>query len=465
MRNPEARIMIAALHGASGKTVITLGILRALTQRGRVVVPYKKGPDFIDPGWHTAACGQVSRNLDSYFMTPECICGLIRQRARPNHLSIIEGAMGLFDGLDVEGSSSSAHIAKISATPVLLVVDATRMTRTAAALVLGCQQFDPDLVIAGVILNKVRGLRQKELMTTAIEQTCGIPVVGAVLLDERLSMASRHLGLVSSTEAPLREEALDNIANAVSRYVDLAAIERLAAKAPPLPRGVTTQESPSFLQQRTRMGVIRDDAFCFYYEENLEALARQNVELVFIDSLKDKELPQSIHMLYIGGGFPEVFAAQLQNNQALRASIYAAVKRGLPVYAEGGGLMYLGKTLEFEGVRYNMVGALDLNTRMRQERLAHGYTELQATASSSWFEGGTLLKGHEFRHAEVEGFGPQAMLMFNTVRGTGIVSGREGFYQHNTLALTTHVNAYASPAWAPALAAQARAYKARTLSL
>lgn len=453
------RIMTAALRGRSGKTVITLGLLRAFTRQGLVVQAYKKGPDFIDPGWHKAAGSRVSRNLDSFFMTPEQIRGVVHQTSEASNLSIIEGAMGLFDGMDLAGSSSSAEIAKITKTPVLLVIDTTRMTRTAAALVLGCQLFDPAVQIAGVILNRVRGKRHEALIRESIETTCTIPVVGAIPVDARLSIPDRHLGLVSSTESPSMEQGqlLDAIADTIEKYVDLDAVLTLAQQAQPLEYASGKSSSTQTGHQdasRPRIAVVRDKAFCFYYPENLEALEAAGAELVYCNSLEDASLPQAIHALYIGGGFPEVFARELEANGSFCASVKNLIEADLPVYAECGGLMYLGRSLEFEGAVTNMVGALPFDTVMQESRQAHGYSVLEATDGS-----GLGLTGHEFHHSKVVNLDPALKLLFANTRGTGIRDKQDGLCYKNVLATYTHVNAYASPQWAEQFVKQARLHQ------
>lgn len=484
------RLMIAALHGRSGKTVITLGLLRALSRSGKKVQAFKKGPDFIDPGWHQIACGRTSRNLDSFFMTPEQIRTIVGENSEACNVSIIEGAMGLYDGLDVEGSSSSAQIAKITNTPVILVVDVTRMTRTAAALVWGCQQFDPEVNIAGVILNRVRGPRQEQLVREAIEQYCKVPVVAALPVDAGLTIPDRHLGLVSSAEAEEREQTLDGIAKVIEEYVDCDALLAIAQKVRPLSfkksalkHSEREKEAPRIagVKEAPRIAVVRDAAFCFYYEENLQALKDEGAELLFVNSLEDKALPPDIHALYIGGGFPEEFALQLEANESFKHSVKEAVEAELPVYAECGGLMYLGTSLEYKGLSAKMVGALKLNTRMQEKRQAHGYSIMKscrdeswleasamqdaaieakhADVYSSWIQEGTTLIGHEFHHSKVEGLCPKRPLVFCNTRGNGIINKHDGITYKGVLAVYTHVNALASPQWAKQFVAQARRFQ------
>ena len=456
--------MVAAPHGRSGKTVLTLGLLRALRRQGCAVQPFKKGADFIDPGWHTVAAGRTSRNLDRYFMEPDQIRAVVRGASAGADVCVVEAAMGLYDGLDAEGSTSSAEIAKITATPVVLVLDVTRMTRTAGALVLGCCAFDPDVRIAGVILNRVRGARQRALVTEVIERTCGIPVVGAVPADARLNVPDRHLGLVTSGETDERERLLDGIADVVAEWVDLDAVRAIAASAGELPAAAGSGlvgDAADAPGARATIAVVRDEAFSFYYPENLAALERAGARLVFVRSLGDEALPSDVDGLYVGGGFPEEFAEQLQANEAFRRSVRERAEHGLPVYAECGGLMYLGRRLVHRGRSYDMAGVLGLDTVVQDRQTAHGYARAVVGASGSWLDPGMVLVGHEHHHSQATDLDPALRFAYAVERGRGIVPGFDGACTGNVVAVYLHVNALASPAWAPSFVRAAERYRAR----
>lgn len=453
--------MLAAPRGKSGKTVLTLGLLRMWNAQGIAVKPFKKGPDFIDPGWHGLAAGLPSRNLDGFFMTPSQQCDVVRQASAGCRLAVIEAAMGLYDGLDVEGSCSSAEVAKATSTPVVLVMDVTRTTRTAAALVMGLVHFDPDVAIKGVILNQVAGSRQERLVRSSIESACNIPVLGALPKDERMTIPDRHLGLISSTEAQGAQKTLDGIAALVASCVDHEAILAVAEGADPLPKSAPSLAAPAHKGARPLIAVIRDDAFCFYYEENFEALAQAGARLVFVDSLRDASLPPDVCALYIGGGFPETFAARLEGNAGFRASVRAHASAGMPVHAECGGLMYLARRLVVEDKSFEMAGVLAMDTQMRQHRLAHGYSVMRATEAHPWIAAGTLLKGHEFHYSQVSNLDPRLRFVFESERGFGIDGVRDGICQGNVVATYTHVNALASPAWAQSFVEQARRFQKR----
>ncbi|HBT95981.1 MAG TPA: cobyrinate a,c-diamide synthase [Coriobacteriia bacterium] len=506
------RLMLAAPHGKSGKTVLTLGLLRSLSNAGKSVQAFKKGPDFIDTGWHTLAAGRVGRNLDAYFMDPEQIVGLVRDLSEGVRLSFLEGAMGMYDGLDVEGSCSSAELAKVTDTPVVLVMDVTRMSRTVAALVLGCQNLDPDLKIRGVILNKVRGSRQENLVRAAIAKYCGLPVIGAIPNNDALVIPDRHLGLLSSSEVDAIDGVLDEMAEVVSRYVDMDALVAIADAAGPLPparygdrgeagacgklsepRDDTARNRPvsrsihgellgavysnppinlpsihmqiapcfsigSIEQQKPRIAVLRDPAFCFYYQENLDALREQGAELVFVNSLQDRSLPADIHACYIGGGFPEVFADVLEANAGFLRSLKNHARRGLPIYAECGGLMLLSRSITDKGKTYNMAGILPMDTIMRKQRQGHGYSSIAFDKPNNWFEQGTVLKGHEYHHSEIINRDAALNCACKVLRGRGFGDTREGISHGEVFASYTHVNVFASPIWAQRMVEKARAF-------
>lgn len=452
------RLMIAAPHGRSGKTVLTLGLLRALSDRGLAVQPFKKGPDFIDAGWHGAAARRDARNLDCFFMDDPTLRAVLSTAGRGADLCVVEGAMGLFDGLDVEGSSSSAEVAKRLGLPVVLVVDVTRMTRTTAAVVQGLAGFDDGLTVAGVLLNRVQGARQEKLVRAAVERYCGIPVVGALPKDARMDIPDRHLGLTSSTEARDKDAFLDDIAAVVQQHVDLDALLRIAAAAPPVPdEGPPRRPAALADGARVKIAVVRDRAFSFYYPENLQALEDAGAQLVFADSLEDASLPEDACGLYVGGGFPEVFAEQLHGNAAFRASVRRFAERGLPVCAECGGLMYLARRLTCARGTYDMAGVLDLDVAMEEKRQGHGYAVAVAGEDHPWLPAGTVLTGHEHHHSRVARCGSPMRFAYENVRGRGIAGRCDGAVRDNVVASYLHVNALASPSWAAGFVGAARA--------
>ncbi|WP_165056477.1 MULTISPECIES: cobyrinate a,c-diamide synthase [unclassified Adlercreutzia] len=453
------RIMVSASHGKSGKTVITLGILRALEKRGWAPQPFKKGPDFIDAGWHGVAAGRASRNLDAFFMDPARLRAVMCEASAGAGVAVVEGAMGLYDGMDASGSSSSAEVAKQTATPVVVVLDATRMTRTAAAITLGLICFDAEVRIAGVILNRVRGPRHERVMRESVEACCDVPVIGVVPDDERLRIADRHLGLVTCLESEAAEALCEAAAALVEESIDLDALLAIAASAPPLeaaprcaahvaPTATQAQASAQAEAARPLIAVVRDAAFSFYYPENLRALEQAGARLAFVDSMRDASLPEGASGLYVGGGFPEAFAAQIEANASFRASVRAFAADGGVACAECGGLMFLGRRLHADGRAYEMAGVLDFDVVMEQARQGHGYAVARATDAHPWLPAGTVLTGHEHHHSRVVA-GPGAhRFAYENVRGRGVERGRDGICAGNVVASYLHVNALASPGWA-----------------
>lgn len=459
------RLIIGAPQGRCGKTTVTLGILRALSRQGYQVQPYKKGPDYIDPSWHSAAAGRVSRNLDPFLMTQEEICRSIALHSGGCQFSIIEGAMGLFDGLDLEGSASTAELAKITASPVLLVVDATRITRSTAAIVMGCQHLDPEINIAGVILNKVARLRHEKIARESIEKYCHIPVVGAIPKDAMLSIPDRHLGLVTQGEMDETEGLLEHLADVISESTNLSDIISLASTAP----GLVNIPKAEFLSlseyQKSknacppRIGIIRDAAFSFYYPENLEALESQGAELIPFSALTQDHLPSELDALYIGGGFPEVFAEQLANNKALRQDICTAGEGGLPIYAECGGLMYLGRSILIGEEKHEMVGLLPLDTQMEKKPQGHGYTIMKGTENNLWFNQ-MQIRGHEFHNSRVINLDTTKVKFgFTIEKGSGINDKHDGVCYKNVLAAYNHIHAMGTPNWAEQMLKLAHQYR------
>lgn len=446
------RLVIGAPQGRSGKTTFTLGLLRALSRQGIPVQPYKKGPDYIDSSWHTAAAGVTCRNLDSFLMNKRDICQSVVKNTLNESVAIIEGSMGLYDGLDLAGSSSTAEVAKITQSPVILIVDATRMTRSIAAMVMGYQHFDPEVKIVGVIINKVARARHERVARESIEQFCKIPVLGAIPKDANLSIPDRHLGLVTNGEMAATEELLERLADVICEHVDLHRLLQLAQAAPELPTFGFDANAKSWTSGNrtgaTKIAVLRDQAFSFYYPENLEALMEYGAELVFVDSMKETELPLDIDGLYIGGGFPEVFAAQLERNLSLREEIRLAAESGLPIYAECGGLMYLGRSVRTSEGEYKMVGLLPFDTQMESKPQGHGYTLMSPSKGNFWFDESQVIKGHEFHNSRVINLDENVKFAFEIEKGHGLDGKHDGICYKNVLAAYNHLHALGCPEWA-----------------
>ena len=458
MKNRLPRVVIAALRGGSGKTTLAIGLIAAWRERVGQVVPFKKGPDYIDAGWLALAAGQPCYNLDPFMMNEEQILQSFCERTRLADGAVIEGNRGLYDGMDAAGTCSTAALAKVLQAPVLLVVDATKITRTAAAAVLGCQHFDPEVQIRGVILNRVAGARHEEMLRTTIEQYCGIPVVGAVPKVKEDAFPERHMGLVTALEHPEARDAVLSRIRVVEKYIDLDRVVAVARQAPVLiwEGGLRPRRMTKAYRQPV-IGVIKDSAFQFYYPENLEALEVRGARVLEVNSLRDESLP-GLDALYIGGGFPETHAEQLAANGRFRESLRSAIESGLPVYAECGGLMYLGRNLHVGDRTYPMVGALPMDFRLMGRPQGHGYTMVEVVEANPFYAVGLMLRGHEFHYSRVDDPDPSGLAMaFAVRRGIGILDGKDGVCYKNILATYTHIHAIGSPEWAEGLVQRALA--------
>ena len=448
--NPP-RIIIAALRGGSGKTILSLGLTSAWKAMGHRVAAFKKGPDFIDSGWLSFAAGRPCYNLDPFLMNPQQILTSMLQNSTGADISVIEGNRGLFDGLDLDGCCSTGELGKILKSPVILIVDVTMATRTVAALVMGCQKFDPELKIRGVILNRVAGLRQESLAKNAVEQYCGLPVVGAVPKLRQNIFPERHMGLVPHLETDYAGKAIAWARSIAEKHLDLKALWNLAHEAAPLDcpsEERNDQKALLFPQPAPRIGVIRDKSFWFYYPENLDHLKRLGAHLVEINSLEDRVLP-AIDALYIGGGFPETQAQVLADNVTFRGSLKEAIAGGLLVYAECGGLMYLGERLVVDGKEFPMVGALPLSLILEKKPQGHGYTVLEVTDKNPFYSVGESLKGHEFHYSKaVIHPSNDTRTVFKVIRGAGLDGQKDGLCRKNVLATYTHIHAGGNREWA-----------------
>jgi cobyrinic acid a,c-diamide synthase len=434
--------------------MVSLALCAAFRKRGLSVQPFKKGPDYIDPSWLTSAARRKCRNLDLFLMSEETLLASFQQACQGADLALVEGAMGLYDGVDSAGEGSTAHLARLLNIPVILVVNSARMTGSIAAMVMGYQCFQPDINIAGVILNNVSGSRHEHKLMAAIEQYCRIPVVGSVPRDPDLSMAERHLGLIPFPEADESESIAERICCKLEPHLDLDRIMAIARSAE-----VDFRDPPTSFESRTglaKIGVMLDPVFNFYYPENLEALSRAGAELAFINSLRDR-LPE-IDGLYIGGGFPEFFLDKLEANRGLRWDIGDAVDSGLPVYAECAGLMYLCRGICWKGQRHEMVGVIPAEVEISQRPQGHGYVVAEVTGENPFLPIGLTIRGHEFHHSKLaESNGLD--FAYRIRRGQGINGNADGIVHKNVFAAYTHLHALGTPQWADAfvsLASQKR---------
>ena len=436
-------IVIAGVRSGVGKTTIATGIMGALKRRGHQVQPFKAGPDYIDPSYHQLACGVPSRNLDTWLLPHPTVTELFRRAGVGDRVCVVEGVMGVFDGhssLTEEGST--AQLAKLLDAPVILIADAAKVARSVAAEVLGYQQFDPDLRIAGVILNGVGGPRHLEFCQPQIEETTGLPVLGYLPRREEFVQPERHLGLIPTVEGTVVQEWYDSVIAQVEETIDIDAILSLAATANP-PDGAP-QVYPAVPQPgRARIALARDKAFSFYYQDSLDLLEAWGAELVPFSPLEDETLPPEVGGVYIGGGFPEMFARELAENTPMLASMRDALAREIPVYAECGGLMYLGKSLsDLEGTDYPMVGALPVVSSMSNRRLTLGYREVEASADTPLLKAGQRVRGHEFHWSVLEEQPGHDQAVYRVVDQAG---RPEGFRVGSVWASYIHIHLGSAP--------------------
>ncbi|MBP8297675.1 MAG: hydrogenobyrinic acid a,c-diamide synthase (glutamine-hydrolyzing) [Burkholderiales bacterium] len=456
--NALPRLLISAAHKSSGKTTVSVGLCAALAGRGLAVQAFKKGPDYIDPMWLGQACGRDCRNLDPFLMEDEEILALFRRHAAGAGISIVEGNKGLYDGLALDGSNSNAALAHVLGLPVVLVIDARGMTRGVAPLILGYQAFDRGLRIAGVILNNLGGTRHEAKLRAVIEHYTDVPVLGAIGCDARLDIGERHLGLVPNRELGDAARRIADIGSRITAQVDLDRVIAIAGSALPLapasplvPAARPSRSAARARQQAVRIGVARDQAFGFYYPDDLDALRAAGAELVDIDTLHDLRLPP-LDGLFIGGGFPEVFMDELEANAGLRAQIRDAIEGGLPVYAECGGLMYLARSLTWKGRTCLMVGALPGDAVMHDKPVGRGYVRLAETGRGPWSAGvdgpAAELRGHEFHYSSLDNLGPDVEFAYRVLRGHGIDGEHDGIVHRNVLASYSHLRSVGGNDWA-----------------
>ncbi len=458
----QPRIIIGALRGGSGKTILSLGLIAAWREKGYRIAPFKKGPDFIDAGWLTFAAGRSCHNLDPFLMNYDQIIESFLSHSNNADLCLIEGNRGLYDSLDLDGLYSTAELAKLLKSPVLIVLDVTMATRTMAAVIKGCQVFDPDLNISGVILNRVAGSRQETLIISAIEKYCGTPVVGSIPRLKENLFPERHMGLVPYQERRQSEKAIAWAKTVVEENLDLDTIWVLAHDVGPLEKGNQYQENGASEIPNAgspRIGFIRDSSFWFYYPENLDQLENLGAILVEVNSITERELPD-LDALYIGGGFPETQAKALADNKRFRDSLKQKIELGLPVYAECGGLLYLGERLIVNENTYPMVGALPLTSVLEKKPQGHGYSILETTRQNPYYQVGEVINGHEFHYSKAVMTDEEDVnFVFKVSRGHGVDGRRDGLCKKNLLATYTHIHAAGNPGWAKSVFRAALDYR------
>jgi len=439
--------VIAGVRSGVGKTTIASGIMGALTRRGYRVQPFKAGPDYIDPSYHQVACGVPCRNLDTWLLPHGVVVELFQRATSGRDIAVIEGVMGLYDGhSSLNEDGSTAELAKLLGAPVVLVADASKVARSVAAEVLGFQHFDPQVRIAGVVLNGVSTLRHLEFCRPQIEATTGLPVLGYMPYRDDLRQPERHLGLIPTVEGTVVREWYDRLIAQVEETIDLERILHIAADAhtPAAEPIIYPYESRS---KRAAIAVAMDRAFSFYYKDSLDLLEAWGAELLPFSPMEDARLPEGAGGVYIGGGFPELYARELAENVAMKESVREAARRGIPIYAECGGLMYLGESLtDFQGVRHELVGLIPVSSSMPGSRLVLGYREVEALADGPTLRRGHRVRGHEFHWSIQEGTPSARSAAYTVLNQEGRL---EGFRLGSVWASYIHIHLGSDPSLAP----------------
>ena len=454
-------IYISAAKRNSGKTTISIALSRLLSNRGFSVQTFKKGPDFIDPMWLNIASRNRTYNLDFYFMSEDKIRNHFLKYSLSSDISIVEGNHGLHDSIDMLGKSSNASMSKLLGLPVILIIDAGELNRGVVPLILGYKEFDKNVDIKGIILNKVHSQRHEKNLLKVIKHYTDLKIFGSIINNSEFSIKQRHLGLLSTMSGLEIENLVDKTANIIADYVDLEGIIKISKAAD---KNYTKDQKKYVIklinnadkEKNRRNGLIKiglafDNAFNFYYNENLEALENLGCELIKFSPISDKYLPD-IDALYIGGGFPEIFSKELQDNKSIRNEIKQKIEEGLPVYAECGGLMYLCKSIAYENVLNEMVGVIEADVKLTKKPKGHGYTKLTPYSygkekEARWFDKIKLIKGHEFHHSFLEIPQNNYQFIFKMKKGYGVDGFSDGITYKNLLAGYTHMYSPSSPGW------------------
>lgn len=439
----KPRLVIAGTHSGAGKTSVATALMAAFTRQGLYVQPFKVGPDYIDPTFHNFITSRSSRNLDSWLLPAPTLCGLFSRHA-PNSdegLSIVEGVMGLFDGQGTTHQGSTAHVAELLAAPVLLVLNAEGMSRSAAAMVAGYKNFHPGVSLAGVLLNKVSGERHYRILKDCIESLGNVPCLGYLPKNEAFALKRRHLGLIPGEEVTDLGIRLGLLADAAEQCFDLPGILALARSAPawgcqPLP--------PERPLGHIRLGVAQDKAFSFYYQDSLDLLRELGAEIIAFSPLSDAALPSDLGGLYLGGGFPELFAAGLAANETMRNAVKNALEQGLPAYAECGGMLYLGGALtDGDGTTHPMTGFFPFQAEMTKRLQHFGYVEANFDSACLLAPESTSVRAHEFHYSRIQDTDAQAPAL--TLRKADGSSWRGGWRRNNVFAAYPHIHFYSDP--------------------
>jgi cobyrinic acid a,c-diamide synthase len=438
-------IVVAGTKSGCGKTTVSLGLMAALVKRGLKVAPFKVGPDFIDPGHHSRIAGVGCRNLDGWMLSRNFNLDVFAKGMKDADIAVVEGVMGLFDGYDGKSEAgSTAQIAKWLGLPVILLVDAASMARSAAAIVMGFEHFDAELTYAGVIFNHLGSGRHLQYLKEAVQDRIEMPCLGGILRNTAIAIPERHLGLVTREDHPLAEENIDRLADLIEKSIDLDLLLNDLADVD-LP-GQTKERPPKRIEKMVRIAVARDNAFCFYYADNLDLLEQQGAELVFFSPMVDQNLPQNIDGLYLGGGYPELFAEKLSENAALRDRVKEKSADGMPIYGECGGFMYLCEELiDLNNNRYRMSGCFPFATRMFTRLKALGYREITLSRNTVIGNAGLTIRGHEFHYSELTNLSQDVATVFSITDRSGMDKTPEGYLINHTLGSYNHLHFGSQP--------------------
>ena len=440
MSDGRRAFILAGTGSGCGKTTVTLGLLRVLQQRGMRVQPFKVGPDYLDTAWHTAVTGVESRNLDSFMLPAPTLNALFNQQMQAADIAVIEGVMGLYDGYGTDPDyCSSAALAKQLGVPVILLVDGKAVSTSIAATVMGFQHFDPALTIAGVIVNRVNSDSHYQLLKHAIEHYCGIPALGYVPVTAGVALPERHLGLVTARESVIDSQSWRDFAGSIAQTLDIDKLLSLST-LPALPEGQWPALPARDEGEGITLALADDEAFNFYYPDNIELLRNTGVKIVRFSPLHDAKLPEC-QMLWLGGGYPELYARALSANRSMLDAIRSANQRGVAIYAECGGLMYLGSTLrDAAGDIHSMVGVIPGHSEMGKRLTRFGYCEATASQPMLLADAGETLRGHEFHYSD---FTPEqdAVMQCRKTRDGRMLSQWQGGWQvGNTYASYLHIH-------------------------
>ena len=441
---------IAAAHKSSGKTTLSIGLTAALRQADKTIQTFKKGPDYIDPLWLSRASGRPCQNLDFFTASTSHIQQQFVTHSAGSDAILVEGNMGLFDGISVDGSDSNAAMARLLDLPVVLIVDCSGTSRGIAPLLLGYRQFDPKLRFAGVILNKVAGRRHESKLVEMVETYTDFDILGAVYRNDDLRLTERHLGLIPSNELDDQaDQLIERFADVIRQSIDLEKILNIPPLA--LPRQAAHATEPEKQANRLKIGIAMDEAFGFYYPSDLQRFSELGVEIVPFSAIHDSALPGDLDGLFIGGGFPESLATQLSANTSMRHAIADAIRAGLPTYAECGGLMYLCQELENGDGIFPQCGVIPAQVRMNKRPQGRGYVVLQASSLHPWQAARSveppLIQAHEFHYSSLHGLPDDTRFAYSVQRGTGIDGSNDGIMLYNLLASYAHLRSTDRCSW------------------